>query len=368
MTAAESASEALAFEDLPGWAGDDHAAAYGAFLRSCRRIVDVARTRQAKRKPATADQKALEAICQQALAKPAKGAGQARAFFEENFTPRRVSAKASAGFLTGYFEPVLKGSRRRSSLFPVPVYAKPKDLVRLAPDEQRGTRNDQLTAMRRTNSGSVPYPTREEIEKGALEGKNLELLYLADPVDAYVMHVQGSGQVQLDTGQRLRLGYAAKNGHPYSSIGKELVRRGEISLDDMSLETLTGWLRANPDAARELMWKNRSYIFFQELEAKGADEGPDGAQGVALTAGRSLAVDPGHHQLGTPIWVEAPKLDAHGAQGFARLMVAQDVGSAINGSERGDIYWGSGERAGRVAGLTRHKGSFIVLVPKSTSP
>jgi membrane-bound lytic murein transglycosylase A len=366
MSGAELKLEPVAYKKLAGWESDDHVAAYATFLRSCERIAAVTKTRQAKRKPTTAREDTLTVICQNALQQRASGPDQAREFFERNFTPHRVNGR-SRGFLTGYFEPVLRGSRRHSSLVPVPIYAKPRDLLLLAPAEQRGTRNAELTAMRRTASGRVPYPTREEIDKGALEGKNLELLYLADPVDAYMMHVQGSGQIQMDTGDRVRLGFAAKNGHPYSSIGKALVRQGEIKADEMSLEKLTGWLRENPERAQKLMWKNRSYIFFQELEAKKPGEGPTGAQGVSLTAGRSLAVDPSHHMLGTPIWVHSPALDAHGPRGFSRLMVAQDVGSAIQGPQRGDIYWGSGDRAGNVAGRTRHAGSFIVLVPNPPS-
>lgn len=289
---------------------------------------------------------------------------RARAFFEAHFVPHRVVQANGTGFLTGYFEPELRGSRTPSPRYRVPVYRKPDDLVVLIPDEQRGTLDGEMTAGRKTADGIVPYSTRRQIDQGALRGRGLEILYLDDPVAAFFMHIQGSGRVVLDDGQVVRLSYAAKNGYPYTSIGRILLDRGEIAKADMSLDTLTAWLRAHPESADQLLWENRSYIFFQEDADAAPDAGPIGAQNVPLTDGRSLAVDPGFHALGTPIWVAAPSLDVHGQSGFHRLMVAQDVGSAIKGPERGDIYWGSGADAGAIAGRTRHTGHFYVLRPR----
>lgn len=357
--------DAVAFADLPGWRADDHEAAWGAFRRSCARIDATAKGTAARQ----GTRGALLAVCRRALAlgEPVTG-GAARDFFEAEFVPYRVADPGSGGFLTGYFEPELAGARQPTARYTVPLYARPDDLVTRGSELERAALNDELTAARRTDAGLRSYPTRREIEQGALAGRGLELAFLADPVDAFILHVQGSGLIALDDGRQVRVAYAAKNGHPYTSIGRLLVQRGEVALEDMSLETLKEWLRANPDRGRKLMWENESFIFFRELSADLAARGPEGAQGVALTPGRSLAVDGSIHALGLPIWVESPELDVHGAPGFRRLMIAQDVGSAIRGAERGDIFWGSGAEAGRIAGRTRHAGRFAVLLPKAAEP
>ena len=356
--------EPRTFEQVPNWSKDRHGPAFAAFRRSCARIDRMARERASKPKP-----EPLHAVCLRALAlaDPLDDA-KAKAFFETHFVPHAVVHARGQGFLTGYFEPELKASRSETDTFKVPVYKKPDDLVVLVPHEKRGTLSEKMTAGRKTPDGIAPYPTRKAIEQGALKGRGLELVFLDDPVAAFMMHVQGSGRAVLRDGTVLRLSYAAKNGHPYTAIARLLVERGEVAKEDMSAETLTAWLRAHPSQARELMWENRSYIFFQEVAGLDPEAGPLGAQEVALTAGRSLAVDPGFHALGTPVFVSAPELDVHGRPGFHRLMVAQDAGSAIKGPERGDIFWGSGEKAGTIAGRTQHPGWFYVLLPKSDLP
>jgi membrane-bound lytic murein transglycosylase A len=223
--------------------------------------------------------------------------------------------------------------------------------------------NDRLTAMRETGDGLVPYFTREEIDRGALAGRGLEILYLADPVELFFMQVQGSGRVRLPDGTRLRLGYAGKNGYPYTSIGKLLLERGEGKANGMSMQVLKDWLCADAPRGQRLMWENRSYVFFRELDGREAQDGPIGAAGVALTPGRSLAVDASYHALGLPIFVEAETLVGSDGAPFRKLMIAQDVGSAIRGPERGDIFWGSGEAAGAIAGSTLAPARFIVLLP-----
>lgn len=344
------------FAAIAGWQADDQGAAWPAFLRSCRKI-------------AAADpEEPLAAICRLALAQPERlDAAAARAFFERHFTPHAV-AGGEAGFLTGYYEPVVQGARRRDARFTVPLYARPDDLVLRASDVERASRNDEITGFRLTPEAELPYWTRAEIEDGALAGRGLEILYLDDPVEAFLMQVQGSGVVQLADGDVVRLAYAGKNGHPYTSIGRLLVERGEMTREAMSLESLKAWLRSHPERGRALMRENRSFIFFRELTQEEADDGPLGAQGVALTPGRSLAVDGSIHRLGLPVWVVAPSLDVHGEAGFARLMIAQDVGSAIRGAQRGDIFWGTGEAAGHIAGRTRHAGRFLVLLPRERRP
>ena len=345
----------VAFADIDGWERDDPGQAWAAFRRSCARIA------------AAKEAHALVRVCRAALAESETMAGAAaRAFFERHFTPHRVAAP-QAGFLTGYYEPEVQGSRTRDERYAVPLYGRPDDLIVRAPDAERARYNNRVTGFRRAGGEELPYWTREEIEAGALEGRGLELVYLDDAAEAFLMQVQGSGTVVLPDGTRLRLGYAAKNGHPYTSIGRLLVERGEIANDAMSLEALKAWLRADPERGARLMRENRSFVFFRPLSEAEGREGPVGAHGVALAPGRSLAVDASYHALGLPVWVAAPTLDAHGATGFARLMIAQDVGSAIRGPERGDIFWGSGAEAGRIAGLTRAAGRFTVLLPKDAA-
>ena len=209
----------------------------------------------------------------------------------------------------------------------------------------------------------MPYYTRAEIDGGALAGRGLELLYLDDPVELFYMQVQGSGRVRLPDGSAIRLTYAGKNGHPYTSIGKLLVERGEIAKGDMNMEAVKAWLHADPARGRALMEENRSYVFFRELGRRG-QRGPLGAEGVPLTPGRSLAVDAAYHKLGLPVFVAAPDLADEAGRPFQRLMIAQDVGSAIRGPERGDIFFGTGEAAGAIAGGAAHPARFFILLPK----
>ena len=353
------------FSALDGWEADDHQAAFAAFHRSCGKILTVADARKANGKPVGRDIASLIEVCRSALAmQDPVGASAARTFFETFFAPKRVTKNGGRAFLTGYFEPELKGHRQKSERFPIPVLAKPDDLVPLFPDKHRAAHNHELVAGRKTSKGIVAYADRKQIETGALSGRGLEILYLADRFDAYIMHVQGSGKVVLPDGQAVRLAYAAKNGHPYTSIGKILIERGAITKEAMSLSALEAWVRAHPQDAERLMWENKSYIFFRELEGWQPDLGPLGGQGVPLTPGRSLAIDASIHDLGTPMWVDVPGLESVTGKPFRRLMVAQDVGSAIKGAGRGDIFWGSGQAAGDVAGETRHAGTFWTLVPR----
>jgi membrane-bound lytic murein transglycosylase A len=262
---------------------------------------------------------------------------------------------------------VLKGSRTPEGPFRTPVYRRPPDLINVVAETQRASMPDGFTHLRQTDKGLVPFPTRAEIEQGALKGKGLELLYLADPVETFFMQIQGSGRIELTDGTTVRLNYDGKNGYPYTSIGRYLIKSGLFPADAMSLQALRKWLRADPERGQKVMWQNQSFVFFRELAGHEDSMGPMGAMSVPLTAGRSLAVDTAYHTLGTPIYVAAPSLKHAGrnagTSGFNRLMVAQDVGSAIKGPERGDIYFGSGDKAGRLAGVTKNEGSFFVLLP-----
>jgi membrane-bound lytic murein transglycosylase A len=283
----------------------------------------------------------------------------ARQFFERFFTPYSITRPSEGALVTGYFEPELAGTLEADDRHRVPVYGLPDDLVMLDGSTGRGGLPDGLTAARRTPQGLGPYYTRQEIEQGALLGKGLEIAWLADPHDAYVMQVQGSCLIRLAGGGAIRIGFSGKNGHPYTSVGKVLIERGALNADSAALDKVLDWLRSHPEEGRAVMWENRSYPFFRII---GAD-GPLGSLGAPLTKGRSLAVDPRYHQLGLPIWVSAPELEDGERRPFRRLMIAQDSGSAIRGPVRGDIFWGSGDDAGRKAGATKHVCDFVVLIP-----
>lgn len=286
----------------------------------------------------------------------------ARAFFEQSFIPHRIAHESAEGLVTGYYEPVLEGARQPDSLYRIPIYRRPPDLVNLVGEAERGALADGLTHARKIERGPVPYATRAEIENGALAGRGLEFVWLADPVDAFFLHVQGSGRIRLPDGRSIRIAYDGKNGHPYTSIGRHLIDAGVIAAADMTLDALKNWLTAHPVEARNVMHRNKSFVFFRELD--GDADAPLGALGIGLSEGRSLAVDTGYHALGTPVYVSAPTLKPGGAGAFQRLMIAQDVGSAIRGAERGDIYFGSGAEAGRLAGATKHSGRFFILLPR----
>jgi membrane-bound lytic murein transglycosylase A len=356
----------ITFAELPDWEQDDHAAAFRTFLKSCERVLASARERAAADK-APPPSAALVAACTAASRRsgPVTKAG-AKAFFEQHFTANAVSHSGPQGLLTGYYEPLLEGSRTPQGPFQTPLYRRPPDLVNLVDETQRGTTASALTHVRKTEKGTEPYPTRAQIEQGALKDQNLELVYLTDPVEVFFLQVQGSGRVKLTDGTIMRVQYDGKNGHPYNSIGRYLIEKGMLAADKVSMGGLKRWLKADPERAKHVMWQNASYVFFREL--KGADaKGPLGAMSAPLTPGRSLAVDPGYHALGMPIYVSGFGMThVNKAGAFNRLMVAQDVGSAIKGPERGDIYFGSGDAAGRLAGVTKHAGKFIVLLPNET--
>lgn len=344
------------YADLPHWRQDDHLAAFKAFRKSCQKYL-----RDKNKRPVRIDRKRYQ-LCKYTLGAPIHHREAARRFFEQNFKPLRVLSSTS--MLTGYYEPEIEGSRVKTAEYNIPVYRRPPDLVSLIHEKDRAAKNHQLTFMRRVGGRLEPFPTREAIERGALEGKGLELIYLKDQVDSFFMHIQGSARIRLPDGSIIRIGYNGKNGHPYSSIGQHLKNSYKFRGAQLKLEAVKNWLRKNKDLGRKVMWHNKSYIFFRELDAEQAIGGPLGAEGVNLTPRRSLAVDGSYHQLGLPIWLEVPNLTHHGERGFHKLMIGQDVGSAIKGPVRGDIFWGSGDVAGIFAGGTKHPGRFTVLLPR----
>lgn len=361
MTRIGAKLEPVGYETLEGWERDDHTAAFEAFLRSAGAVIGAAETgKPVGREPIPG---ALVGACRAALelaAAPLQP-GAAKRFFETWFEPHRIAHNGAEGLLTAYYEPVIDGARAPDARFKIPVRRRPADLVNLVSESQRGAMAHALTHARKTATGTEPYATREEIEQGALDGQDLEFIWLEDPVDTFFMHIQGSGRIRLPDGSLVRVTYDGKNGHPYTSVGRYLIDRGLFPANEMSLDALKDWLKTDPERGREVMWQNRSYVFFRELRPE-QDQGPLGVLEIPLTEGRSLAVDTLFHVIGTPVYVSAPSLThATGPGGFHRLMIAQDVGSAIRGPERGDLYFGSGDEAGRLAGITKHPGRYAVL-------
>lgn len=341
--------EAVAFDSIAGWKDDDHAQALAAFRRSCDEILNEGRAFRRDVRFGGRREHWLD-ICESA-----KATTDARRFFETGFTAFLVSDPALPdGLFTGYYEPVVDGSLQSSLEFPVPVYRPPPDLVAFDASEAAvsGLRYGRISGGK-----AVGYLTRREIEEGALRGQGLEILWLRDWADAFFIQVQGSGRVRLADGRQMRLSYAMKSGLPYTSIGGRLAERSDISRDEMSMQSIRSWLAGHPQAGRELMWENQSFVFFDAAEAEG--DGPTGAQRVPLTAGRSLAVDRSLWMFGTPVWLDT----AASQPPLRRLLIAQDTGSAIKGAVRGDVFWGSGERAGQMAGTMKAQGRMIVLLP-----
>jgi membrane-bound lytic murein transglycosylase A len=355
------------FADLAGFADDDCLAAFQTFRRSAGAFAHgLAPTR-----PGIAPPAALLNIARDALSSDIDDADAARAFFERRFRPFRVSPDGprQSGFLTGYYEPRLRGSLERTDAFATPALARPDDLVTLAAGQSPPSFDAQLSGAQRNADGALrPYPARAEIEAAATAGQGRATLWLSDPVELFMAQVQGSACVELADGRLVRLAYDGRNGQPYTSIGRLLIDSGEIAESDMSLARLKAWLRAHGlapgDKARNLMQRNRSYVFFKLETAFDPDDGPTGGAGVALTALRSIAVDRSLWAYGTPFWLDAdlPWRSPESAA-FRRLTIAQDTGSAILGAARADLFFGGGDEAGRRAGDIRHACDFTVLLP-----
>lgn len=313
-TAEEVTRKVLQFDDLQNWESDDHAAALSTFQNTCQDMADP-------------DWRALCALAKQ---KP-----DAKSFFELFFRPVEIE-NGSRPLFTGYFEPELDGSLRPSSRYRYPIYREPN-----------------------VSKVSNPWLTRREIETGDfMADKDLEIAWVDDPVELFFLQIQGSGRIRLPSGRMIRVGYGGSNGHDYRSVGVELVRRGVYKAHQVSAEVIKNWVRRNPIKGQELLFHNPSYVFFRRLEGVPADAGPLGAMNRSITAGRTIAVDPAYTPLGAPVWIEKG-----GKTPMRRLMVAQDTGSAIKGPQRADIFFGTGDAAGRAAGRLRDPGRLIVLMP-----
>lgn len=323
------------FSDLPGWANDNQAEALVSFRQSCPRLVAREMPLRTDRGTSTVSAGDWQAICEAASKVPAGNPSAARSFFETHFRPVVFVAEAH---YTGYFEPELRGSRVPSRRFTVPVYRRPGDL------------------------GTSPYLTRSEIENGALKGKSLEIAYVGDPIGLFELHVQGSGRIALAEGGVMRLGFDGSNNRPYTALSRIIAEEGIMPRDQASWPRIRQWLQDNPARGRDLMRRNERFIFFRDMQG----QGPLGAQGVSLTAGRSLAVDPNFTPYGLPVWIDTrrPIEGRQATQIYRRLLVAQDTGAAIKGAARGDIFYGAGAGAADAAGRQNEKGRFWMLVPR----
>jgi peptidoglycan lytic transglycosylase A len=356
-TGPEFRLEALEFAAIPGWVEDDHAAALAAFRLGATALRD----HPPKPRASGLDPLALAAAITAADAIARPTAGGARSFFEVRFRPCEVKPATGGAFFTGYYEPVVAGSRSPSPTFTWPLYARPDDLVEIDPDRPAPGLDPGTRFARRMPGGYAPYPDRAAIEEGFLAGRGLELVHLADPVDAFFIHVQGSARIRLAEGGEMRITYAAKSGHPYTPIGRILIAMGALPSGGATMQTIRRWLADHPVEGRQVMARNRSFIFFREASVADPALGPVAAAKVPLTPGRSLAVDRLIHSFHAPAWIDTRLPDG---SPFRRLMVAQDTGSAIVGPARGDIFVGSGDEAGAIAGGLQAGGRFILLVPR----
>jgi membrane-bound lytic murein transglycosylase A len=354
--------EPLAWAALDGWAADDHVASFSAFLKSCTPFL-------ASREPHQGRpiHTALWHVCRRAAPLRPTTAAEAQAFFEENFRPVAIARIGEQkGLLTGYFEPVVEGSRFPNPEFYTPLYRRPHDLlVDGRPVGRKADIPNRATINRRNPQGElVPYYDRADIENGALDGQQLEICWLKDPFDAFSIQIQGSARVVLEDGTMLRVNYDGHNGHRYAAIGRILMEQYGVPPEQMSMERIRQWLLAHPEQAAKVRQANPSFVFFRITGLSDQGEAV-GAQGVPLSPGRSIAVDK-LHVYGTPFFIQAdlPIDSDKPVSKFRRLMIAQDTGSAINGPARADLYWGAGDTAGRIAGRIRQQGQFVMLLPR----
>ncbi|GAA0784550.1 transglycosylase [Roseibium denhamense] len=345
------------FASLEGWNKDAHHHALSAFMRFCERPKSLTKAWEASNL-AAAD---VRRLCKIASDVDVNGPGKAQQFFETYFIPSRVDAR---GFVTGYYEPEVAASRTRSDTFSHPLYRKPPGLEAVTRSNRPKGWPGDISHGRRLNGKLTELPDRAAIMEGALDGENLELVWLADPVDAFFIHIQGSARLRLNDGGVMRVGYAGKTGHPYTGIGRLLVERGLGTPEDFTMSGLRQWLADNPHERDPLFMENRSFIFFREVTDTRPELGPVGGASLPLVAGRSLAVDTRFLSYGSLVYVTAAFSDPdRPSASFQRLMTADDTGSAIKGHARGDIFIGSGDRAGEIAGDIRHEAAFTILLP-----
>jgi membrane-bound lytic murein transglycosylase A len=339
----------VSWQEVSGWQKDNPSLALGAFLKSCSAL---------RWRPQ------WQASCQEALALEHASEAEVRIFFERNFVPHQVSQSngSSDGLLTGYYVPDLKGSRTASADYPYPLYHRPDDLLVIDLSDLYPDLGNYRLRGRIEENRVIPYWSRSDIDGQTHPLSGQELFWVADAVELFFLHIQGSGRILLNNGERVMVNYAEQNGHPYKSIGKYLIDRGAMTRDQMSMQNIRAWVRDNPSEAGNVLNQNPSYVFFREL---GDDiQSPPGALGVPLTPGRSLAVDRRYIPLGAPVFIETTWPNSN--QPLRRLMMAQDTGGAIKGRIRGDFFWGMGAQAGEQAGRMKQTAKFWVFLPRTT--
>ena len=356
---------ARSYQKIDGWESDDHGAALNAFLPGARKALEhTYKTRQT-----SVDIAQFQAIAQRALELGSFSSRQARAFFEDNFQPMEILQTGSSsgtfdGFVTGFFEPEVEASDRKSDEYSTPLFRRPKNLIDLD-DDNRPISMDTSFRYGLLEDGSIKeHPDRDAIDKGVLDGQGLELFWLRNKIDAFFIHVQGSARLKLQDGTVKRVTYAAKSGHPYTSVAKILIASLGVTPESMTADRLADWMYAHPDELNDLLAQNQSYIFFKEEVGFDLNLGPIAAAKVPLIAGRSLAVDRAIHTFGLPFWVSTKLPLPDEVKPFRRLMMAHDTGSAIVGTTRGDLFIGTGKQAGLKAGRIRHDANMIMLMPK----
>ena len=340
--------------DLPGWSDDDVAAAWPAFLLSCRGVASRGNGAGWKR------------VCDLARAADGKPGFDARRFFEQNLKPYAIATGEGAvnGLVTGYYEPLLRGSRARAKGYEQPVRGVPDDLLTIDLSAVFPELKDKRVRGRLEGNKVLPYWSRAEIAARGDKLPGPTLLYVDDAVELFFLQVQGSGRVRLADGSTVRLNYADQNGHPYQSIGKVLVERGELKLEEASMQGIQSWARANPGRLDALLNSNPSYVFFREMP--NSNGGPIGALGVPLTAERSIAIDPRSVPLGSPVFLATTRPNS--STPLNRLVMAQDTGGAIKGAVRADYFWGFGKEAGEQAGRMKQSGRMWILLPAELAP
>ena len=363
--------EPVAWAELDGWATDDHAAAFATFNTSCRALIASANASGNRARDTRPVYAPLLETCRKARSAGTLAEASARKFFEEHFKAVRIAKlEDPSGFLTGYYEPVVEGSRVMTDDFKVPLYGRPHDLVHMGRRHKGDAFPNTGRVVRRIARGKyVPYFDRAAIEDGALATRNLELCYLKDANDVLFAQIQGSARVRLTDGSLLRVNYDSHNGQPYTPVGRILIERGIIPREEMSMDRIRKWMAENPEGAKDLRRQNKSYVFFRNSGLPEHEEAR-GAQGVPLTAVRSIAVDRVLHVYGTPFFISAElPIDSEASTTkFRRLMIAQDTGSAIVGPARADIYFGAGDNAGRIAGRVKNPARFVMLMPNALDP